>query len=313
MLGNPLVLVSIIMNARNADRYIKHAIDSVIAQSHNNWELIVLDNQSTDHTIMRVSAFNDSRIRLHQTEKLLPLGMARNLALSFAKGDFICFLDSDDLWETNKVSEQLSIFEMSPDLGMVYGNCWVIDSSSTRLHKYNNEGHSGNIFDLLLIRNFINLQTIMINGRLPISGGLRLRDDLEVAEEYELFLRICYAHKVYYIDSPLASYRVHNAMTSLKKEHKFVEELELILEILPSYISDFESDYAVAIKKSRFSILYKKYRTLRKNSDYLLALNLLMVNFFKFRQVIILIPTLLLPMRVFVSLEKITRKVMYTK
>ena len=313
MLGNPLAFVSIIMNARNAERYIKQAIDSVIAQSHNNWELIVLDNQSTDHTIMTVSAFNDSRIRLYQTEKLLPLGMARNLALSFVKGDFICFLDSDDLWETNKISEQLSIFDMYPDLGMVYGNCWVINSSSTRLYKYNNEGHSGNIFDLLLIRNFINLQTVMINGRLPISGGLRLRDDLEVAEEYELFLRICYAHKVYYIDSTLASYRVHYAMTSLKKEYKFVEELELILEILSLYINDFESDYAAAIKKSRFLILYKKYRTFRKNSDYLLALKLLMVNFFKFRQVIILIPTLLLPVRVFVSLEKISRKIMYTK
>ena len=130
--------------------------------------------------------------------------MARNLALSFVKGDFICFLDSDDLWETNKISEQLSIFEMSPDLGMVYGNCWVINSSGTRLYKYNNKGYSGNIFDLLLIRNFINLQTVMINGRLPISGGFWLRDDLEVAEEYELFLRICYAHKAYYIDSPLA-------------------------------------------------------------------------------------------------------------
>ena len=308
---NPFEFVSIIMNARNAERYIKQAIDSVIAQSHGNWELIVLDNQSTDHTFKVVSAFNDSRIRLYQTDKLLPLGMARNLALSFVKGDFICFLDSDDLWETNKISEQLSIFEISPDLGMVYGNCWVINSSSTRLYKYNNEGHSGKIFDLLLTRNFINLQTVMINGRLPISGGLQLRDDLEVAEEYELFLRICYAHKVYYIDSPLASYRVHNEMTSLKKEHKFVEELELILEILPSYINDFESDHAVAIKKSRFLILYKKYRTLRKKSNYLLALKLLMVNFFKFRQVIILIPTLLFPMRIVISLEKIGRKIMY--
>jgi glycosyltransferase involved in cell wall biosynthesis len=310
-MSNPFEFVSIIMNARNAERYIKQAIDSVIAQSHGNWELIVLDNQSTDHTFKVVSAFNDSRIRLYQTDKLLPLGMARNLALSFVKGDFICFLDSDDLWETNKISEQLSIFEISPDLGMVYGNCWVINSSSTRLYKYNNEGHSGKIFDLLLTRNFINLQTVMINGRLPISGGLQLRDDLEVAEEYELFLRICYAHKVYYIDSPLASYRVHNEMTSLKKEHKFVEELELILEILPSYINDFESDHAVAIKKSRFLILYKKYRTLRKKSNYLLALKLLMVNFFKFRQVIILIPTLLLPMRIVISLEKIGRKIMY--
>ena len=77
----------------------------MIAQSHNNWELIVLDNQSTDHTIMTVSAFNDSRIRLYQTEKLLPLGMARNLALSFVKGDFICFLDSDDIYHTTHLEE----------------------------------------------------------------------------------------------------------------------------------------------------------------------------------------------------------------
>ena len=112
---------------------------------------------------------------------------------------------------------------------MVYGNCWVIDSSNTRLKKYNKKAPSGNIFNSLLTKNFINLQTVMIKRNSNVLGGLKIRNDLEVAEEYELFLRLCYNNRVAYIDYPIASYRIHNEMTSITSEHKFGEELKLIL------------------------------------------------------------------------------------
>lgn len=301
-------LVSIIMNARNSSSYISQSINSVINQSYDNWELIVFDNNSNDNTALIVTDFNDSRIKLHHAKKDFKLGEARNIAISFASGEYICFLDTDDLWERNKISDQITIFMQSPELSMVYGNCWIIDSSNLRLRKYNKKAPSGNIFNSLLAKNFINLQTVMIRKNSNIIGGLLLRDDLEVAEEYELFLRLCYNNKVSYIDYPIASYRVHSEMTSIISNHKFIEELQLILNILPTYIKDFNLNYSSSIKKLRFGIFYKEYKALRINSNYIRGFKLVLKNLTTFYQAFALIPTLFMTTNLFIKIENLIKK-----
>jgi len=104
-------LVSIIMPSYNTGRYIAESIQSVLNQTHTNWELIIVDDCSTDNTDDVVSAFTDERIIYLKNEKNSGAAISRNRALREAKGDYIAFLDSDDLWHPQKLEKQIAFME----------------------------------------------------------------------------------------------------------------------------------------------------------------------------------------------------------
>ena len=95
-------LVSIIMPSWNTDKFIRESIQSVINQTYVNWELIIVDDCSTDSTEDIISEFEDKRIKFFKNEKNCGAAISRNKALREAKGKWIAFLDSDDLWVPNK-------------------------------------------------------------------------------------------------------------------------------------------------------------------------------------------------------------------
>lgn len=104
-------LVSIIMPSYNTGKQIAATIESVRRQSYENWELIVVDDCSTDETDRVIAAIDDARIRYYKNEKNSGAAISRNRALREAKGRWIAFLDSDDLWEPNKLERQLSFMQ----------------------------------------------------------------------------------------------------------------------------------------------------------------------------------------------------------
>ena len=106
-------LVSIIMPSYNCGSFVKETISSVLAQSYNNWEIIFMDDCSTDDTIRKVSVLKekDKRIRLFQNSSNMGAAVSRNKALREARGRWIAFLDSDDLWEPTKLEKQIRFME----------------------------------------------------------------------------------------------------------------------------------------------------------------------------------------------------------
>lgn len=104
-------LVSIIMPAYNSEKYIVASIDSVIAQTYSNWELIIVDDASLDKTVDIVSSYHDERIRLLRNETNSGAAISRNKALREVKGRWIAFLDSDDLWHPEKLERQLAFMK----------------------------------------------------------------------------------------------------------------------------------------------------------------------------------------------------------
>lgn len=104
-------LVSVIMPSYNTAQYIADSIRSVQAQTHENWELIIVDDCSTDHTDTVVASFSDSRIRYLKNETNSGAAVSRNRALREAKGKWIAFLDSDDLWAPEKLEKQIRFME----------------------------------------------------------------------------------------------------------------------------------------------------------------------------------------------------------
>lgn len=106
-------IVSIIMPSYNAERYIENAIKSVLAQTYSQWELIIVDDCSSDETVEVISKFKDNRIRLLQNEKNIGAALSRNRALREASGRWIAFLDSDDIWHPEKLERQLSFMKQT--------------------------------------------------------------------------------------------------------------------------------------------------------------------------------------------------------
>lgn len=104
-------LVSIIMPAHNAEKYIRQSIQSVINQSYQNWELIITDDASTDQTLEAIESFNEDRIHILKLTQNVGAAIARNTSIERAKGDFMAFLDSDDLWHKDKLAKQIAFMQ----------------------------------------------------------------------------------------------------------------------------------------------------------------------------------------------------------
>src|SRR5829696_2506866 len=103
-------LVSVIMNCFNGEKYLREAIDSVLAQSYTNWEIIFWDNQSTDDSARIVRSYRDPRLKYFYAPTHLPLYGARNHAIDRAAGELIAFLDVDDWWIPSKLEQQVPLF-----------------------------------------------------------------------------------------------------------------------------------------------------------------------------------------------------------
>ena len=118
-------LVSVVMKCYNGETYLYESIKSVLSQTYENWELIFWDNQSTDSSAEIFKSFRDKRFRYFYANGHTPLYKARNLAIEKSKGDFIAFLDTDDLWSKEKLKLQMLYFN-NPEVGVVFSNLWML-------------------------------------------------------------------------------------------------------------------------------------------------------------------------------------------
>ena len=124
-------LVSIIINCFNGEKYLNEALVSVLSQSYNNWEVIFWDNQSNDSSASIFKSFKDKRFKYFYADSHTSLYKARNLAIEKSKGDFIAFLDTDDLWDQNKLKLQMHYFSNS-EVGAVFSNLWMLKQDTEK-------------------------------------------------------------------------------------------------------------------------------------------------------------------------------------
>ena len=143
-------LVSIIMNCFNGELFLKDSIKSVLDQTYKNWELIFWDNKSTDKSAEIFKSFKDKRLKYFYADEHTSLYKARNLAIDKSKGDFISFLDTDDLLNQNKLELQMPYFK-DEKVGVVFGNLWIIKKDISKKKIYEkNILPSGNIFNKIV-------------------------------------------------------------------------------------------------------------------------------------------------------------------
>ena len=214
--------VSIIMPAYNAEKYIGDSIKSVLAQTYSNWELIVVDDGSTDRTAAIVKGFvvNDSRIRYIFQENGR-LGKARNTGIQNASGTLIAFIDSDDLWVETKLEVQLkAMAENNADV--VFCNAYVFNdenpaNETEKLRSTVGIFSGPDFFDSLVKRPQIPVLTALLKKNAIIKTGLfEEAKPYHGSEDYDLWIRLAKAGYVFYgMDAVLARYRRHEtAMTA---------------------------------------------------------------------------------------------------
>ena len=120
-------LVSVIMNCHNGEKYLEQSVKSIINQTYNNWELIFWDNDSNDNSKNIIYNFSDDRIKYFKSTNFKKLYESRNLAIQKAKGKFVSFLDTDDMWELDKIEKQVNFLEQNKDFKIVYSNYYILD------------------------------------------------------------------------------------------------------------------------------------------------------------------------------------------
>jgi glycosyltransferase involved in cell wall biosynthesis len=207
-------LVSVIVPTFNRAHLIGETLLSVINQTYSHFEILVVDDGSTDDTEKLVRGFQDTRILyLKQPNSGLPAS-PRNLGIQHAKGKYLAFLDSDDLWLPEKLAFQVDYLEKHPNVGLLYTQCiGFIDKDQDIGQPFPEIGiaKSGWIYnDLILSDNYIPCLTVMIRGDiLNQTGNFNESTRLRAVEDFDLWLRISRLTQAGYIPTALAKYRMH--------------------------------------------------------------------------------------------------------
>lgn len=203
-------LVSIIMPSYNTGKFIRATIESVLAQTYSNWELILVDDCSTDDTDDIVKAYlSDQRIRYIKNETNSGAAVSRNRALREAKGKWIAFLDSDDLWESTKLEKQIAFME-NHDYHFSYTNYIEIDEKSIpngkhvtgpkRITKHGMYNYC-----------WMGCLTVMYDVE---TVGLIQIEDIKKNNDYAMWLKVCKKANCYLLDENLARYRKRSGSIS---------------------------------------------------------------------------------------------------
>ncbi|OGF50359.1 MAG: hypothetical protein A2231_02375 [Candidatus Firestonebacteria bacterium RIFOXYA2_FULL_40_8] len=230
--------VSVIITTFNREKHIGCAVESVLNQSYKDFELLILDNSSTDNTRKIVEGIKDSRIR-YIIHPAMSISSARNLGVRESKGEFIAFLDDDDEWLPAKIEKQLKVFN-NKDTALVYGGFEKIDSDGKNIGNHRPVLKGKILNDLLSLKDDFTASASnpMLRKSVIIELGL-YNEKVLTGEDYELYLRIAKKYLIDYTPEIVLKIKTHYG-SRLGDRLKDAAELELML--LDDYCEIFDND-----------------------------------------------------------------------
>jgi glycosyltransferase involved in cell wall biosynthesis len=245
-------LVSVVMPMHNSERFIKESIESVLAQTYAHWELLIVDDASTDNSLAIASQYaaEDERIHLLRNTKHIKMPSApRNAGVQAAKGQYIAFLDSDDLWFPQKLEQQLPFFKDNRT-AIVFSNYEKIDELSTRANRVISAPRQATYKSLLKGNIIGNLTGIYDTGKV---GKANIKDIHH--EDYVMWLSIL---KKGYIarntETTLAAYRVSSQSVSSNK-----------LKVIKWQWDIYRNVEHLSLLRSAYNFVFYAYKALIKS------------------------------------------------
>lgn len=201
--NNQNPLVSVIIPVYNRREFLVRAIKSVLNQSYSDFEILVIDDCSSENIQEIVLSFHNDRIVYVRHEKNSGANVARNTGIAYARGEFVAFLDSDDEWLPEKLKDQMEIFAQADEkVGIVYSGYWIMQNSKKFL------GHipekRGDIFQDELVRDYVSPTSCVMVRKSCLEKAGRFDIDMLARQDYEMWLRLSREFYFEYIKQPLS-------------------------------------------------------------------------------------------------------------
>lgn len=268
-------MVSVIIPSYNASLFIRQTIESVLAQSMPDIEIVIVDDGSIDDTIKIIQglAAKDSRIR-YIIQEHGGVSNARNKGIMESRGEYIAFLDHDDLWLPQKLEKQLALFARDSQLGLVFSKEAIIDQNGAIKGFTGGTGRPqrGYVFKDLFRGYFIPISTVLMKRGVFDQLDEWFLESMEMAEEVDLFLRVAYKWKIDYCEEVLAFWRMHPNNDSRLRRELLIKDYNSIIERLSQKIPDFKNKYKKEIAYNKRWIAIAEIENLISNGDKQAAL-----------------------------------------
>ncbi|WP_009632477.1 glycosyltransferase [Synechocystis sp. PCC 7509] len=207
-------LISVVIPVYNGATTVKETIESVLQQSYQNLEIIVVNDGSQDETLAIVNSIQDNKIKVFSYSNA-GLSASRNRGFSHAGGEFIAFLDADDLWTKDKLEAQLNALQQNPQAAVAYSWTDHIDEQGQFLRPASYTSYQGDVYERLLVGNFLSCgsNTLIRAQALQKVGGFD--ESLNSAEDWDMWLRLAAYYEFVAIPRPQVLYRISpNSMSA---------------------------------------------------------------------------------------------------
>ncbi len=249
-------LISVVIPAYNASKTIVETLNSVLAQTYQNIEIIVVNDGSTDDTVEIVSGFCEERLQLISQDNG-GASTARNRGASCAKGKYLSFLDADDIWMSDKLKEQIEALQANKEAVVAYSWTKFIDASGKPIVTMK-PSYSGQVYAQLLTGNFLHSGSNILVDRdvfMQIGGFNESMSHraMSLGEDYDCFLRLAKIYPFAVVKKPHVWYRIYSGSTTsqslLEHEQKFREATEYFFSQAPQNLQ--------YLKKQNLANLYQ--------------------------------------------------------
>ncbi|MEM9091728.1 MAG: glycosyltransferase family A protein [Cyanobacteria bacterium P01_F01_bin.53] len=249
-------LVSIIIPSYNSENTVLATVESVLQQTLKDFEIILINDGSTDGTLALLNAINDPRLRIFSFENG-GLATARNRGIQRATGDYLTFLDADDLWTPDKLEKQVNALQQAPGAGVAYSWTRSMDSSGELFYDANADSFTGDVYAQLLLGNFITSgSNIMVTKEAAASVGL-FDGSLNPCEDWDYSLRLAKQWPFVVVAEPQILYRQSSGSmsTNFKKVETACWQVceQALAQITPDRIKGGSKQQLEARCKARIS------------------------------------------------------------
>ncbi len=240
--------ISIITATYNRGNYIGQAIESVLVQSFQDWEMIIIDDNSADNTeeIIKFHMQADDRFVYIKNMKRQGVGRARNLGIEKARGKYIAVLDSDDAWHgKDTLQKQYDFLENNPDYVLVGGDAIVIDEKGKEIGKIISFHEDYDIRQTLLIQNRFVHSSVLFRKDIYDKCG-KYDEGIMVGEDYDLWLKMGKCGKMKCLSEFVVKYRKHAGNESALK---FERSLKCNIEVIDKYQNDYPNYFWASLRR----------------------------------------------------------------
>ena len=270
-------LVTVVIPTYNHATMLQRALDSVVQQTYQNWNAVVINNFSTDNTIEVVNGFKDSRITCINFKNNGVIAASRNEGIDLATGSFVAFLDSDDTWTADKLEKCVAVLNLGADL-VCHAEFWIDENGKSRLVKYGPKSRATRD-QLIYNGNRISTSaTVVRTSLLKEAKGFDTSPELISTEDYDLWIRLAeISNRFEFIDEPLGEYHRHDTNVSSNIEKHLRAELALLTK---HFATDRSFPYRLRQLRRKAQAQYGAGRSLQRTNKHLLALKKYMRSLF---------------------------------